>query len=177
MVDGSKVNVIVQNQEGRSPASELDYQMMMVDGRWGDDNISEDLKDRLKDTRRVKMLAGSVIIDSRGNETILEEDALIPTSTFLWNELSIFTRDFRLANLDEKAYKQALHYTYIASDCLRVGMNKAFTVALTRVAGLLELSQSRDGFLRGLMMKKHSVEEIKEIGENPNLVLGRKQKK
>jgi len=175
MIDDSKINVIVQNHEGsRSPSSELDYQMMMVDGRWGNDEISEELKQRLKTTKRVKMLKGSRIIREDGTEDILTEDTEIPVSLFLWNELSIFTRDFRLAHLNPSDYRRAEHYTLIAVDCLRVGMHRAFTVALSRVAAILELSQSRDGFLRNLLMKKHNVQESKEITETPNLIMPKK---
>lgn len=175
MRDDSKVNVIVQNQEGgRSPSSDLDFQAMQLDGRWGDPQMNEELKTRLQATKQIKLLKGSELKDGKGGITILEEDTLVPTSQFLWNELSIFTRDFRLGNLDDRDYRFAMHYTTIASDCLRLGMNRAFTVALSRVAAILELSQSKKGFLRNLLNKRHTITENKDITESPNLILPKK---
>lgn len=171
-----KFNVIVQHQEGRSPASELDYQMMIVDGRWGDVNIPAELKDRLKTSKLIKVLKGSEIIDAAGNKTTLEQDQLIPTEIFLWGELGFFTRDFRLGNLDPADYREARHYTLIAADCLRLGMNRAFTVAMSRVATILELSQSKKGFLREMLGKKQTVEERREIMENPSIFTPKKNK-
>lgn len=171
-----KVNVIVQNQEGRSPINDLDLQMMMIDGRWGDRKIDNELLSRLKTTKMIKIKAGSVLVNEKGKESKIHEDTLVPTDIFLWGELSFFTRDFRLGNLSKADYEEARHYTLLAADCLRLGMTRAFTVCLSRVATILELSQSRDGFLRELLGKKQSVEERREILETPSLLIPKKNR-
>jgi hypothetical protein len=168
------VNVIVQKMEGRSPANDLDFQMMMVDGRWGDKNLDADLRDRLKTSKFLRIKAGSVVINSDKEETIIDHDTLIPTEVFLWGELSFFTRDFRLGNLSPADYEEAKHFTLLAADCLRLGMHRAFTVCLSRVAAILELSQSKKGFLRELLGKKHNVNENREIMETPTLLMPKK---
>jgi len=175
---GVPPNVIVQSFEGnRMPSSELDFNMMMIDGRWGDPHINEELHGVLKESRQIYLKAGSKIIDRDGREVVLEKDTTIVTEAFLWGELALFTRDLRLGFLKGNDYRTAIHYQQMAADCLRLKMYRACLVAMTRVATLIELSQSFDGNLRKLVHKKHSVQEMKDIAENPNLILGKKSER
>jgi len=181
MADG-RVNVIVQNQEGRSPANDLDFQMMMIDGKWGGSDLNEDLRNRLYTSRWIRMAPGSEIhymekVDGQWVEKnrVLVAEEIIETKEFLWGELSFYTRDFRLANLNDKDYVEARHYTLLAADLIRMNMKKAFTVCLTRVITILELSQSRGGFLRKLLGIQHKIEEHREIPESPSLILPKRR--
>lgn len=158
------------------PGTDLDFQAMMLHSRWGSPELNPELKNILKHTRKIKMLKGSILINEKNEKIVLEEDTLIPTDQFLWNELGMFTTDFRLGKLDKKDYKEAKYWAKLAFDCLHLRMYRAFTVAMSRLATLLELSQSVDGYLRELMGKRHNVEEKREIQESPNVLFAKKNK-
>jgi hypothetical protein len=71
----------------------------------------------------------------------------------LWGLLGFYTRDMRLANLStfngEVEYCQ--YFTDLAGDFLQTNMVEPFIICLQRVATILELSQSKSGFLRRKM--------------------------
>jgi hypothetical protein len=63
-------------------------------------------------------------------------------------KLSLHSKDFRLANLSGPELVQAKHWFALASDCLDQKYKSACVCALTRGIQVLELSQSKQGFLR-----------------------------
>lgn len=65
-----------------------------------------------------------------------------------WELLAYYTRDLRLANIDTGEMIYCGTWLDIAGDCLRQGYTKSFVTALSRVVTVLELSQSKRGFLR-----------------------------
>ncbi len=71
----------------------------------------------------------------------------------MWSLLSFFTRDMRLGNLSEWSGElQACRYMIeLSNDLLVTDMKTSFAVALSRVATILETSQSKNGFLRKAM--------------------------
>jgi hypothetical protein len=117
-----------------TPQTELDLQMMLTDPKWGID-ASPELKQKL-----TKIL-GYVQTQENKLEAIEEE---------LWGLLSMYTRDIRLGNLSqfygEVEYVQ--YYLDLAGDCLREGYTGAFMKSLSMAITVLEVSQSRGGFLR-----------------------------
>ena len=119
------------------PRSDLDFNLMTTDSVWGSPYINSDLKKRV--TRYFKQT------DSSGAESITKEN--------LWGLLGFFTRDMRLANLSvingEMNYCQ--YYLDLANDFLQAEMIEPFLICLSRVATVLELSQSKGGFLRRRM--------------------------
>lgn len=122
------------------PQSELDLNLMMVDGVWGKPEVSMELKNRLKQV---------------GGETAVES---------LWGLLGMYTRDMRLANLS--TFDGELDYVSthldLAHDFLQSNMTGSFMVALSRAATRLELSQSKGGFLRKRM---HTFTQESKTGE------------
>ncbi len=118
------------------PFSELDFNLMTTDSVWGDQYINNDLKEKLQ---------------VHYKEAGMEGDKI--TKESLWGLLSYYTRDMRLANLSYKegeiTYCQ--HYLDLGGDFLQVDQIKPFVICLQRVATLLELSQSKGGFLRKRM--------------------------
>lgn len=112
------------------PQSGLDWNMMLTDTMWGSRQISQQIKDKIQ-RRAVKE-----------NGELDKNEA--------WELLSFYTRDMRLANLNalmgEVTYCQ--YYLDLAGDFLREGMPEAFATSLARAATILELSQSKGGFLR-----------------------------
>lgn len=119
------------------PTSELDLNMMMTDSVWGRPEVSSELKDKLSKYYVTK--------DKDGKETV--------TSESLWGLLGFYTRDMRLGNLNmlDGSYQYVTHYIDLAHDLLEAGMIEPFLIALSRAATQLEVSQSKNGFLRRAM--------------------------
>lgn len=139
----------VENSARILPRSELDLNLLLTNGVWGSENISEDLKEKLRRYYKTQNEKG---------ETKITYDSL-------WGLLSFYTRDLRLANLSsnrgEVAYCQ--YYLDLAADLLQVDMVEPFLICLSRAASMLELSQSKGGFLRRRMntlSQEHINQEI-----------------
>ena len=119
------------------PQSELDLALMTTNSMWGQEEIPEGLKERLSKIYQKKNLDGST-----------EE-----FTSNLWGLLGFYTRDMRLANLN--AFLGEVDYCNtmlnLANDFLQAGCIEPFLISLSRVASLLELSQSKNGFLRKKM--------------------------
>jgi hypothetical protein len=124
------------------PQSELDMNMMMTDTVYGSGIITPELQDLLSKEYAIVDDKGQVITDSNGKPALDKRS--------LWGLMGYYTRDLRLANLDPRNNEvfYAQYYLDLAGDCLKEGYIQAFLVCLSRVATLLELSQSKNGFLR-----------------------------
>lgn len=131
--------------------SELDLQLYFTDSHWGKPDINQELKDKLSkqygywQTKRDEQ--GNAIIDSATGREVQE---LLVSEESLWSLLAYYRSDLRFGNLDrfggEVFYCQ--YYLDLAGDYLQAGMTEPFLICLSRVITILELSQSRGGFLR-----------------------------
>lgn len=123
------------------PMSELDLNLMITDSVWGKQEVAPELKERLEQYYIKK--------DKKG-KPIYIDGQLVGDKQSLWGLLGFYTRDMRLANLNywngEVQYCQ--YFLDLANDLLQADMIKPFLISLSRVATLLELSQSKGGFLR-----------------------------
>lgn len=119
------------------PTSDLDLNLMLTDAVWGKAEVSPDLKEKLS---RYFLTQGE-----KGEDIINKES--------LWGLLGFYTRDMRLANLDQWTgeLESCRYMIDLAGDYLQVGMIEPFLVALSRAATILETSQSKKGFLRRQM--------------------------
>jgi len=131
------------------PHSDIDLQMQMTNPEWGH-KVPQELKDKLT---KIKGYSPS---DDGKSYTVIKEE--------LWGLLSFYTRDVRLGNLNvflgETEYCR--YYLDLASDLLREDYIDPFLTCLSRVVSVLELSQSRGGFLRrqnNTIRQEHSREE------------------
>lgn len=119
------------------PRSDLDFNLMTTDAVWGSPYISEALRERVSKY--------FVSYNEKNEEIVTKDD--------LWGLLGFYTRDMRLANLSmfngELNYCQ--YYLDLANDFLQANMIEPFLICLSRVATVLELSQSKGGFLRRRM--------------------------
>lgn len=113
------------------PQSGLDFNLMLTDTMYGSQQIGSQLKSKVK-TR----------IARDKNE---QED---PEKLDAWELLSFYTRDLRLSNLGKLEFVYCQYYIDLAGDCLREGYMEAFAKSLALAATILELSQSKGGFLR-----------------------------
>lgn len=112
----------------------LDYEMELTNTMWGNVNINPDLKEKL--TQKYGYL------NAEGN--------LIVKNESLWSLLGFYTRDLRLGNLSSinGEIKYCQYYLDLANDYLQAQMVPPFLICLSRVATVLELSQSKGGFFR-----------------------------
>lgn len=124
------------------PQSELDLNMMITDTVWGSNFITPELHASLIQEYAVYDEKGKIITTSDGKPMLNKQS--------LWGMMGYYTRDLRLANLDPKNNEifYAQYYLDLGGDCLKEGYIQAFLVCMSRVATLLEVSQSKNGFLR-----------------------------
>lgn len=119
------------------PQSDLDFNLMTTNTEWGGAYIPDELKKKLSKLYLVENVDGSVVQEKEQ----------------LWELLGFYTRDLRLANLSsfngEHTYCQ--YHLDLANDFLREDCIMPFLICLSRVATVLELSQSKNGFLRRRM--------------------------
>ena len=132
------------------PQSEMDFNMLVIDPKWGVDKIPPSLKARLKE-----------IVLARGKTD--KSNKLQPTYDDLWELLAIYSRDMRLANLQSEDEFYCEHYINLSGKLLRKGNPRSSILALVYSVTRLELSQSRKGFLRTIFRtqkKEISMEEM-----------------
>ena len=139
-----------------TPMSELDLKMLMTNPAWTEQNIPKHLQDRLKH-----------IISENDEEVEFEN---------LYELLAWYQRDLRLGNLSswdgEVVYCH--YYLDLASDCIKMNLAKSFITCLSRVATVIEISQSKSGFLRKLPTKQeHLIEERNNESKKKSGFFGR----
>jgi len=124
------------------PASDIDLQFQVTNPVWGQREVAPELIQKLS---TYSINQGEFEIDA-----VTGKHVVSVTEEKLWGLMSFYTRDFRLANLSsfggELAYCQ--YHIDLAADCLREGLITAFLTSLSRAVTVLELSQSKGGFLR-----------------------------
>lgn len=114
------------------PRSDLDFNLMMTDTLWS--SLSPELKTELTEKYQGQDDAGQQITWEEHYTTVL----------------GIFTRDLRLANLStwDGELVVVRYHLDLATDLIQTKMRPAAAAAIARVAGILETSQSKGGFLR-----------------------------
>lgn len=137
------------------PRSEIEMNLLTTDSEWGRDSVSDDLKDRLK-------------------KYYQKPDGDIQEESY-WGILNYFTRDLRLGNLGSAELEEARHYLNLANDLLLQDQIESFIIALERVAGILELSQSKSGFLRKWMQTLRSENVNSEVEPEKKSFFGRRR--
>lgn len=123
-----------QTRSRISPLNDLDLVLMTTDAVWGKYDVSPGLKQKLTKITAYKDSEGKVSYDYDS----------------LWDLLGFYTRDMRLANLStwdgELIYTR--YFLDLANDFLQAEMIEPFLICISRVATVLETSQSKGGFLR-----------------------------
>jgi len=119
------------------PHNEMDLQMQLTNPKWGHE-VPEELKEKLS---AIKGYAKT------------ENGEYVEVKDQLWGLLSFYTRDVRLGNLSTMwgEVEYCRYYLDLANDLLRENYVQSFLTCLSRVATVLELSQSKGGFLRKLI--------------------------
>jgi len=132
------------------PINELDLQMQLTNSEWGETPKSEALGSMTHDFS-ITYGSGTKILKKDGKLITLNNDITVYSRQGAWGLLAYLTKDMRLANLTGSEVKQCNHLLNLAGDCLKEGYVNSFAAAIKRVAHILEISQSRNGFLRKLL--------------------------
>ncbi len=104
----------------RPPESALDFNMAVLNSTWGKDHeINEDLKDKLSKNMFVKD-------DDTGRYVKDEENKFLVNKKYLWGLLAFYTRDMRLANINDQQLIYCSHFIDLAADFLHTEMLEPF---------------------------------------------------
>lgn len=127
------------------PQSDLDFGLMVTDSVWGKKEVPPGLQKKLGKYIKALDGEGTPIFDKDGNPVV--------TIDSLWELLGYYTRDMRLANLSywNGEFQYCQYFLDLAGDFLQDNHLEPFLICLSRVATILELSQSKGGFLRRRM--------------------------
>ena len=156
------------------PQNDLDFNLMLTDSVWGKKQAGTDLKNKLNKLYLERDEKGKPVMirDKEGNTVPLGE------KYSMWSLLSFFTRDMRLGNLSEwNGELEATRYMIeLSNDLLVTDMKQSFAVSLSRVATILETSQSKGGFLRKIMNTLRQEHVRQDIGPPKKEFFGGKNK-
>lgn len=142
-----------QNTESDPPFSELEMQFRTTRPTWGREATAE-LDKNLTYFKNKK------------------EDNDIKR---LWGLLSYYTQDIRLGNLDGQEVIYCQYWLDTAGMCLSLSCKKSFMSSMRKVITVLEVSQSKRGFLRR-RMGTFTREDVKgDMSKNKPLMGGRKE--
>lgn len=134
-----------------SPASDLDLQLLVTNPVWGKGlEIQGEIKDTLTKTSKRFLKKGDVIL-REGKAFVVQEDYSEDVDRNLWDELqAIYTRDLRLGFLStwNGEAEQVKYYINLSGDLLQEGFKEPFFKCLKESITILEVSQSKGGFLR-----------------------------
>jgi hypothetical protein len=108
-----------------------------------------------------------VLIDENGQPIVNRES--------MWEKLNFYTRDMRLGNLDKNEMEYCQWYLDFCSDCLQDNMVQSFVVSLSRAATIIELSQSKKGFLRKQPNTLTTENRYMEMEPTKKSLFGKKQ--
>lgn len=140
----------LKEQKRIKPSSNIDLQLMTTNSVWGESSINKAVTDRLKiPGGKIYYKKGDTIQTPQGLVKF-DEDVTINLDTDYWSLLDVYTRDMRLGNISKKdgEMEYCQYMLDLATDLLQDDFKAGFTAAIRRLATVLELSQSKGGFLR-----------------------------
>jgi hypothetical protein len=140
----------VKEQKRIRPASNIDLQLMTTNSVWGEPSINKAVKDKLKISGGKIFYKKGDVIQTPTGFLKFEEDTTIELEADYWSILDVFTRDLRLGNISRKdgEMEYCQYMLDLATDLLQDDFKAGFTAAIRRLASVIELSQSKGGFLR-----------------------------
>lgn len=135
-------------EERKIPMNPLDLEYMLTDTEWGK-NVPEELRKKLS---KMKIVAE---FDPETNKTKFS-----CSDENLWELLAFYNKELRLAYINREELIYCQFWIDLAGDGLSNERPLAFLSAIRRAITVLELSQSKGGFLRN-RQQTISTEEIK----------------
>jgi len=160
----------VQNSR-TMPYNDLDMQFLLTDPSWGREGSAELVA-------AVSIAVGESYLrcgeckkksfDDKGfcNSCKSSLKERVIDKKPLWGLQSYYSRDLRLGNLTRADMNSALYYLSLAGDFIRTDNIKSFMTSISRVSDIIELSQSRDGFVRK-RFGTITQERIDSTGDDP----------
>lgn len=136
------------NIKAPRPSTDLDFQQSLTDPFISSPYVDSSFMEKFREKEYLYDQEGNPILDENGNHKIIIKDDL-------WSVLQIFSRDFRLGNInmrEEAGYIR--HYLDLTSDILvNLGddFRKPALMCFERALAVNETSQSKGGFLRKML--------------------------
>lgn len=126
------------------PSNQIDLQAITTFPHISSDYMSDAVRNKFRLYRLTIDDNGIVVKDSNGNPTYeIVRD--------FWANMELFTQDMRLGNLNKDESFYARFHTDLAVDILTAlpeSFSKAALISFERATSVLEISQSKNGFLR-----------------------------
>ena len=129
-----------QEQQRVTPASELDFNMLVINPSYGTPEVSQDLRDKLSYV--------NIERDKDGQPVLTPDGAMAGNRISKWNELGFFTRDIRLGNITPEEVVVVRDRLRLAHSLMAANAPNAFALAYGEGVGMIETSMSVKGFLR-----------------------------
>lgn len=158
------------SNQRETPANELDFQFMLTEPRYGSE-VDENLAARLwkvLDRQQVDQWPEAIdqFTQATGAKPKTSEDwrdvceifmhmggQFQETGYSVWSMLQVYVQDLRLGNISEKngQYEYCRYWLNRAVEALNIGLPKTFLSCYKNLVTEIELSQSKDGFLREII--------------------------
>ena len=152
------------------PSTDLDFQQQLTDPFISSPYVDPDFVDKFKEFSYRFDKDGNVLLDESGKP-------LVVVKNDLFSVLQMFTRDWRLGNINMKEEAWYIrHHLDLASDILiNLGddFRKSALMSFERALAVNETSQSKGGFLRKILntfIHKQSVVDGDNGGQKRNLL-------
>lgn len=171
-------------QGRRVPNSEIEYNLRLTDPVYGTGEINQHIKEKLERHYYVRDEQGNVLYeqvkDEDGNPVVDAEGKPVVKPIIdkknMWERLNFYTRDMRLGNLDRTEMEYCHWWLDFASDSLQEDYFESFVVSLSRAATIIELSQSKKGFLRKQPNTLTTENKYLEMEPAKKSLLGKKER-
>jgi len=136
-----------QTPRAPRPSTDLDFQQQLTDPFISSEYIDPSFTDKFKEYEIVR--------DENGEPIILEDGRVqVQITKDLWGVLQMFTRDWRLGNVNKEEAMAIQHHLHLTSDiliCLGDDFKEPALMCFQRALCLNEVSQSKGGFVRKIL--------------------------
>jgi hypothetical protein len=171
-------------QPRRVPNSEIEYNLRLTDPVYGTTEVNTHIKEKLEKYFYVRdkdnNLVYEPVYDDNGNPSLDAEGKPILKPLLdrksMWERLNFYTRDMRLGNLDRAEKEYCQWWLDMANDSLQEDFFESFVICLSRSATVLELSQSKGGFLRKQPNTLTTENKYMEMEPAKKSLLGKKER-
>jgi len=130
------------------PNTDLDFQQQLTDPFFSSEYVDPNFSAKFKEYDYLRDEKGNIVKNKDGTANLV-------VKRDLWAILQMFSRDWRLGNIDTK--REAIyirHYLDLSSDmliCLGDDFRKPALICFERALAVNETSQSKGGFLRKML--------------------------
>ena len=130
------------------PNTDLDFQQSLTDPYISSQYINPSFSDKFKEYDYLRDENGEPILNEKGNYSVV-------VKRDLWAVLQMFTRDWRLGNIDTKREAVYIrHYLDLTTDIITIlgdDFREVAIICFERALVVNETSQSKGGFLRKML--------------------------